>query len=91
MRRHVPERTCVGCGVRSPKNELLRLVRAADGSIEVDLDARAPGRGVYVHRRHACVERALRPGAIARALRRGLGADEARKLRGLIEGMQGNA
>jgi len=91
MRARVPERTCVGCRGRAPKIDLLRVVRSLSGDIRIDPEGRAAGRGAYVHRSDACVELALRRGALARALRTSVGSDEARKLRGSIEGMQGNA
>jgi uncharacterized protein len=87
----VPERTCVGCRVRDGKRSLVRVVRTADGAIEIDPSARAAGRGAYVHASAACVDRALRHGALGRALRTSIAPDEARKLRGFIERMQGNA
>ncbi|MGC4116597.1 MAG: YlxR family protein [Myxococcales bacterium] len=40
-------RTCIGCGARREKAELVRLV-ARDGKVEVDAARRAPGRGAYV-------------------------------------------
>ena len=88
MVARVPERTCVGCRRRSPKADLLRLVRAVDGSLVPG--ATAPGRGVYVHRSSDCLEAALRGRAIERALGTGVGPDEARKLRGLVGRMHGN-
>jgi predicted RNA-binding protein YlxR (DUF448 family) len=87
----VPERTCVGCRVRSAKRSLLRVVRSVDGAIEIDPSARAAGRGAYVHPSPACVDRALRHGALGRALRTSVASGEARKLRGFIERVQGNA
>jgi predicted RNA-binding protein YlxR (DUF448 family) len=89
--RRVPERTCVGCRFRSEQRSLVRVVRTADGAIEIDPRAPAAGRGAYVHPSPACVDRALRHGALGRALRTSVAPDEARKLRGFIERMQGNA
>jgi hypothetical protein len=83
---HVPERTCTGCRDRAPKATLLRLVRGIDGCAEVDPSGMAPGRGAYVHRDGACVDAALRRGALARALRVGLDEDGAATLRAAIEG-----
>jgi len=80
---HVPERTCAGCRGRDRRSDLVRLVRAEDGSIRADPSG--PGRGAYVHRSPACVDSALSRGALARALRTSIGPDEARKLRELIE------
>ena len=70
--RHVPgmppTRTCVGCKERAAKTSLLRLVAAGD-VIQPDPQARLPGRGAYLHRSLACLERAQRRKAFPRALR----------------------
>ena len=79
-----PERSCVGCRRRSPKTELLRIACAPEG-VRVDPVGAAPGRGAYVHRDPGCVRSALRKGAIARALRTGLGERELATLRNEIE------
>jgi predicted RNA-binding protein YlxR (DUF448 family) len=47
---------------------MTRLVRRADG--RVDADAAGKGRGAYVCRDAACLERALKPGRLAHAFRR---------------------
>ena len=79
-----PERSCVGCRRRAPKAELLR-VAGTPVSVRVDPAGTAPGRGAYVHRDRACVTAALRRGALARALRRGLDQEELARLRKDIE------
>jgi len=61
-------RTCVGCGTRAAKSDLLRVV-AVDGEIVADPVARRPGRGAYLHPSKDCLERARRRRAIPRALR----------------------
>lgn len=68
-KRHQPIRTCVACGNKGVKRDLLRLVRMQDGTAAVDPQGRLPGRGTYV----CCVgghkgERGLRI-RIKRALR----------------------
>lgn len=82
-----PERTCVGCRGKAPKVALLRLVRDPGGRVVVDERAVASGRGAYVHRDPTCVDRALRTGAFARALRTGVGPEEVGRLRTLLERM----
>jgi predicted RNA-binding protein YlxR (DUF448 family) len=79
-----PERSCVGCRRRAPKAELLRVAGTSVG-VRVDPAGTAPGRGAYVHRDRACVTAALRKGALARALRRGLDQEELARLRKDIE------
>lgn len=61
-------RTCVGCGRRAAKSDLLRVV-AIGGEIVADPAARSPGRGAYLHLSLDCLERARRRRAIPRALR----------------------
>src|ERR1700756_3008262 len=52
-------RTCVGCGMRVAKSDLLRVV-AVDGEVVADPSARSPGRGAYLHPSRDCLERARR-------------------------------
>ncbi|MFA7248505.1 MAG: YlxR family protein [Dehalococcoidia bacterium] len=66
--RHVPQRTCVACRRTGDQRTFVRLVRAADGTVEVDERGRAPGRGAYLCRTTACWERGAR-GALNAALR----------------------
>jgi hypothetical protein len=76
-----PQRTCVGCRASGPTIGLIRVVRSPAGEVAVDPSGRAPGRGAWVHQRPACVEAALARGALARALRAGVGAEVAGRLR----------
>ncbi len=80
-----PERTCVGCREKAAKRMLLRVARTPEG-VRVDPEGQLPGRGVYVHREPGCVDAASKRGAIGRALRAGLDAEEAARLRADIEG-----
>ena len=80
-RGHEPQRTCVGCRTSGPTIGLIRVVRSPAGEVAVDPSGRAPGRGAWVHPRPACVEAALTRGALARALRAGVGAEVAGRLR----------
>ncbi|MEE8717091.1 MAG: YlxR family protein [Coriobacteriales bacterium] len=66
------QRTCVGCGSTRRKQDLVRIVRAPDGSVSVDAGGRAPGRGAYLCRDRACLEAARRGRGLERALRVGI-------------------
>ena len=77
--KRVPQRTCVGCRGVLPKRQLVRLVRTAQGSVEVDLSGKAQGRGAYLHDRRECWQKALAGGALDHALKATLTeADRAR-------------
>jgi len=46
---HVPMRTCLVCGKRNAKSELLRVALSPeDGFIVLDREQRLDGRGAYV-------------------------------------------
>ena len=66
--RHEPARTCVACRKPATKQELVRVVRGADGGVALDRTGRAPGRGAYVHPDRACLEAARKRHALERAL-----------------------
>jgi predicted RNA-binding protein YlxR (DUF448 family) len=63
-----PTRTCVGCGRKAPKAELLRFV-SREGVLALDPTGRAGGRGAYTCPRRVCFERAAARRAFARTLR----------------------
>ena len=66
--RTVPLRTCVACRTSRPKAELLRIVRAPDGSVSVDNSGRAAGRGAYLCADGGCWPQAVKKSALERAL-----------------------
>ena len=50
----------MACRQIKPKRELIRLVRLAEGSVEVDLSGRKAGRGGYLCQQRACWEAGLK-------------------------------
>ena len=66
-RKHVPQRTCVGCKEVLSKRSLIRIVRTPEG-IRVDPTRKITGRGAYLHDRRLCWEYALK-GALSSALK----------------------
>jgi len=82
-RGHEPQRTCVGCRNTGRTDGMIRVVRTSEGVVVTDPSGRSQGRGAWVHARLACVEAALARGGLARALRAGVGAEAAGRLREL--------
>ena len=57
--KKIPERKCVGCNEKKPKNELIRIVRTADtGEIQIDATGKKNGRGAYICPSAACLKKA---------------------------------
>jgi uncharacterized protein len=81
----------VGCRGKGGKRTLVRVVRAPDGSVTVDITGKAPGRGAYLHRDPGCVAAGIRRGGLARALRTSLSQAELGNLRKQIESDEGAA
>ena len=59
----------LGCGLRQPKREMLRIVRTPEGEVIVDAKGRANGRGAYICSNAECLRKAVRTKALERALK----------------------
>jgi len=86
-RRHVPQRTCIGCRSARDKRELLRIVRSPDGEIAFDPTGKRSGRGAYVCRDEACLDRALVARALGAALKTEVAPDQAEALRTALKAL----
>ena len=68
MPKKIPMRQCLCCREMKPKGELIRVVRAPDGTeITLDFRGKAPGRGAYVCPDPACLKKAIKARALERA------------------------
>jgi len=65
-----PQRRCIAIGEVRDRDALIRFVVGPDGAIVPDVEARLPGRGLWLTPRRDIVERALAKRAFARAARR---------------------
>ena len=66
--KKIPMRMCVGCREMKEKRSLLRVVKSPEGAISFDRVGKAPGRGAYVCKSKACLERAVKARQLERAL-----------------------
>jgi len=69
-RGHVPIRTCISCGLKSAKSDLVRLVMDEAGCLSRDDLKRRRGRGAYVCDRKECDEGLLTNKKLQRIFRR---------------------
>lgn len=56
--KKTPMRLCVGCGQMQPKKELIRVLKLADGNIQLDFTAKRSGRGAYLCKNVECLHAA---------------------------------
>ena len=60
---------CLGCGARRPKQEFVRIVRAAGkDTVEIDLTGKREGRGCYICRNRACMDTVVKKKKLSRSL-----------------------
>jgi len=78
--KHIPQRTCIACRRVASKRELVRLVRVADGRVEVDISGRKAGRGAYLCRSRDCWQAGLKTGQLEHRLRTIITEDNRRQL-----------
>jgi Predicted nucleic-acid-binding protein implicated in transcription termination len=84
--KKVPMRMCVACREMKPKKELIRVVRTPEGEIVADETGRKNGRGAYLCRSEACLNKALKIRALDRALEQPLTEAAVDALRQVIAG-----
>ena len=86
--RKIPMRMCVGCREMKPKGSLIRVVRSPEGEVSLDPVGRKPGRGAYVCRDVACLNRAIRQKQLERQLQAALSPETAEALRETLAALQ---
>ena len=70
----------MACRKVKTKQELIRLVRVSDGSVEVDTGGKKAGRGAYLCRAQGCWEVGLRGSQLEHVLRTTLIQDNREQL-----------
>lgn len=64
----MPVRTCVVCGTKDEKPNLLRI----STNLQLDPDQIAPGRGAYICKNVLCIEKLHKKNTISRSLKKKL-------------------
>ncbi len=57
---HIPIRTCLSCGAKRSKGELIRLGLTQENRVDRDDQGTWQGRGAYVCKNKSCWEKLLR-------------------------------
>ena len=66
--KKIPMRSCVVTKEKLPKNELLRIVKGTDGNVLVDITGKINGRGAYIKKDIAVLEKAKKNKILERVL-----------------------
>ena len=81
-----PARTCMACNEQKEKNELLRIVKSKDGIIDVDLTGKKSGRGAYICKNEACLDKIIKSKRLERVFELEINQEIYESLRGVIIG-----
>jgi len=66
--KKIPMRSCIVTKEKLPKNELLRIVKGTDGNVLVDITGKINGRGAYIKKDIAVLEKAKKNKILERVL-----------------------
>lgn len=66
--RKIPTRTCIISKEKFPKNELIRVVRTPEGTVVIDPTGKQNGRGAYLKKDLAIIEKAKKGNALSHHL-----------------------
>ena len=83
--RKIPMRSCVVTREKLPKVELLRIVRTTDGSVMVDISGKVNGRGAYIKKDIAVLEKAKKSKILERHLETTISDEVYEEIKKIIE------
>ena len=81
MIKKIPMRKCLGCMESKPKKELIRIVRAQDGSINIDRTGKLNGRGAYFCDNKDCLDKLIKSGRLSKEFEMEISKEEYEKIK----------
>ena len=83
--KHLPTRTCIGCGAKRDKSEFIRIVKN-NNKIEVDKTGKSEGRGAYICDSTDCLSKAYKFKKIEKTFKMKINDEIYERLKGIIIG-----
>ena len=84
--KKIPERTCMGCNIKKPKKEFIRIVKSKEGNIDIDRTGKMQGRGAYICDNIECLEKLIKSKRLEKVFDMKISDEIYEKLRGVILG-----
>lgn len=69
MAKKIPMRQCVGCREMKSKKEMMRVIKTAENSIELDVTGKKNGRGAYLCMTKECLAGARKNKGLERSFK----------------------
>jgi len=83
--RKIPMRSCVVTREKLPKQELLRIVKTTDGNVLGDVSGKINGRGAYIKKDIAVLDKAIKSKILERQLETTISDEVYEEIRKIIE------
>ena len=83
--RKIPMRSCVVTREKLPKKELLRIVKTADNSVVADISGKINGRGAYIKKDIAVLDKAIKSKILEKQLDTTISDEVYEEIRKIIE------
>ena len=83
--KKIPMRSCVVTREKLPKQELLRIVKTTDGMVLGDVSGKINGRGAYIKKDIAVLEKAIKSKVLERQLETTISDEVYEEIRKIIE------
>lgn len=69
VNKKIPQRQCVGCGENKEKKNMIRVLKSSEEQILLDDTGKKNGRGAYICKNMACLEKAIKNKGLERSLK----------------------
>ena len=79
--KKIPQRMCTGCMEMKTKKELIRIVKNKENDVSIDFTGKKPGRGAYICKDVACLEKAIKTRRLSKNLETTIGDEIYEKLK----------
>lgn len=79
--KKIPQRMCTGCMEMKTKKELIRVVKNKEADVSIDFTGKKPGRGAYICKDIACLEKAIKTRRLSKNLETTIGDEIYEKLK----------
>ena len=79
--KKIPQRMCTGCMEMKTKKELIRIVKNKENDVSIYFTGKKPGRGAYICKDVACLEKAIKTRRLSKNLETTIGDEIYEKLK----------
>ncbi len=88
MPKKIPTRQCIGCQEMKQKTDLIRIVHKTDDTFSIDVTGKMNGRGAYICKSSACLNKAIKSKGLERSFKQQIPADVYEALKKELEAIE---